>query len=121
MEFTDLSNEIWEKAGVPNVEKIKKQMTFEFSVSRRNIEGGTGPDSVKAQFEKAKKLLQIIGKRFVLKKHFNALSSAKIKAHDAFRVKKTPRENECVLIICTYFAFNAMHKNCTMHLTKSNF
>lgn len=57
MEFTDLSNEIWEKAGVRDVEKIKKQLTFEFSVSRRNIEGGTGPDSVKAQFEKAKKLL----------------------------------------------------------------
>lgn len=57
MEFTELSNEIWEKAGVPNVEQIKKQLTFEFSVSRRNIEGGTGPDSVKAQFEKAKKLL----------------------------------------------------------------
>lgn len=57
MEFTDLSDEIWEKAGVPNVEQIKKQLTFEFSVSRRNIEGGTGPDSVKAQFEKAKKLL----------------------------------------------------------------
>lgn len=57
MEFTDLSDEIWEKAGVPNVSKIKERLTFEFSVSRRNIEGGTGPDSVKAQFEKAKKLL----------------------------------------------------------------
>lgn len=56
MEFTDLSDEIWEKAGVPNVSKIKERLTFEFSVSRRNIEGGTGPDSVKAQFEKAKKL-----------------------------------------------------------------
>jgi argininosuccinate lyase len=28
MEFTDLSNEIWEKAGVRDVEKIKNQLTL---------------------------------------------------------------------------------------------
>lgn len=57
IEFTDLSDEIWEKAGISNPSQVKKILTFEYSVSRRNIEGGTGPESVKAQFEKAKKLL----------------------------------------------------------------
>ena len=33
------------------------QLTFEFSVSRRNIEGGTGPESLRQQFVKAKALL----------------------------------------------------------------
>lgn len=57
IEFTELSDDVWKKAGVQDVSKMKKTLTFDFSVGRRNIEGGTGPDSVKAQFEKAKALL----------------------------------------------------------------
>ena len=57
MEFTDYQMKSGKKQAFVTLRKLKKQLTFEFSVSRRNIEGGTGPDSVKAQFEKAKKLL----------------------------------------------------------------
>ncbi len=54
-EFTDLDDSYW--ADVPNVASIRSQLTFEFSVSRRNIEGGTGPESLRQQFVKAKALL----------------------------------------------------------------
>jgi argininosuccinate lyase len=37
---------------------MKKTLTFEYSVSRRNIEGGTGPKSVKQQFVKAAAILK---------------------------------------------------------------
>ncbi|MDR1759099.1 MAG: argininosuccinate lyase [Fibrobacter sp.] len=57
-EFTELSDEVWEKTGVPNPKAVKAKLTFEYSVGKRNIEGGTGPDSVKQQFEKAKALLK---------------------------------------------------------------
>lgn len=57
-QFTDLSDEEWEKKGVPNPKSVKARLTFAYSVSRRNIEGGTGPDSVKAQFKKAEKILK---------------------------------------------------------------
>ena len=46
------------RAGVPNVKQMKKTLTFEYSVSRRNIEGGTGPKSVKQQFGKAEAILK---------------------------------------------------------------
>jgi len=58
LEFTDLSDEAWASAGVPNVKQMKKTLTFEYSVSRRNIEGGTGPKSVKQQFGKAEAILK---------------------------------------------------------------
>jgi len=58
LEFTDLSDEAWASAGVPNVSQMKKTLTFEYSVSRRNIEGGTGPKSVKQQFGKAEAILK---------------------------------------------------------------
>ena len=58
LEFTDLSDEAWASAGVPNVSQMKKTLTFEYSVSRRNIEGGTGPKSVKQQFVKADAILK---------------------------------------------------------------
>ncbi|MEE3341026.1 MAG: argininosuccinate lyase, partial [Hallerella sp.] len=46
-QFTDLSNEEWAAKGVPNPKDVKKRLTFAYSVSRRNIEGGTGANSVK--------------------------------------------------------------------------
>jgi argininosuccinate lyase len=58
LEFTDLSDEAWASAGVPNEKQMKKTLTFEYSVSRRNIEGGTGPKSVKQQFSKAEAILK---------------------------------------------------------------
>ena len=58
LEFTDLSDAAWASAGVPNVKQMKKTLTFEYSVSRRNIEGGTGPKSVKQQFGKAEAILK---------------------------------------------------------------
>lgn len=79
-EFTELSDDIWREkivagstgisldgqtpenalvSAFSDVQKLKAKLTFEFSVGRRNIEGGTGPDSVKRQFENAKKILEI--------------------------------------------------------------
>ena len=58
LEFTDLSDEAWAAAGVPDVAKMKKTLTFEYSISKRNIEGGTGPKSVKQQFGKAEAILK---------------------------------------------------------------
>ncbi len=56
-QFTDLSDAEWEAKGVPNPKKVKEKLTFAYSVSRRNIEGGTGPASVKEEFRKAEKIL----------------------------------------------------------------
>lgn len=53
--FLDLPAEYW--AGIPDGTKFRKQLTFQYSAERRNIEGGTGSDSVKAQLAKAKKIL----------------------------------------------------------------
>ena len=57
-QFTDLSNEAWAAKGVPNPKDVKKRLTFAYSVSRRNIEGGTGANSVKNQFKKAEAILK---------------------------------------------------------------
>ena len=57
-QFTDLSDEEWAAKGVPNPKDVKKRLTFAYSVSRRNIEGGTGANSVKYQFKKAKAILK---------------------------------------------------------------
>ena len=57
-QFTELSDEAWAAAGVPDVAKMKKTLTFEYSISKRNIEGGTGPKSVKQQFTKAAAILK---------------------------------------------------------------
>ncbi|MCK9182356.1 MAG: argininosuccinate lyase, partial [Fibrobacteraceae bacterium] len=56
-QFTELSDEDWSEKGVPDPQKVKNKLTFAYSVSRRNIEGGTGKDSVKNQFKKAEKIL----------------------------------------------------------------
>ena len=57
-QFTDLSDEAWAAKGVPNPKDVKKRLTFAYSVSRRNIEGGTGANSVKKQFKKAEAILK---------------------------------------------------------------
>jgi len=57
-QFTDLSDEEWIAKGVPNPKDVKKRLTFAYSVSRRNIEGGTGANSVKNQFKKADAILK---------------------------------------------------------------
>lgn len=57
-QFTDLSDEEWAAKGVPNPKDVKKRLTFAYSVSRRNIEGGTGANSVKNQFKKAETILK---------------------------------------------------------------
>lgn len=57
-QFTDLSDEEWATKGVPNPKDVKKRLTFAYSVSRRNIEGGTGANSVKNQFKKAEAILK---------------------------------------------------------------
>ena len=57
-QFTDLSDEEWAAKGVPNPKDVKKRLTFAYSVSRRNIEGGTGENSVKNQFKKAEAILK---------------------------------------------------------------
>ncbi len=53
--FLELSDEKWE--GVPHPAEVKAKLTYEFSISRRSIEGGTGHDSVRKQLELAKKML----------------------------------------------------------------
>ncbi len=54
-EFTELSDAEW--ADVPHAAEIRPLLTFEFSVGRRNIEGGTGAESLRQQFAKAEALL----------------------------------------------------------------
>jgi argininosuccinate lyase len=52
--FTELSDEHWKN--VPKVKELRKKLTFAYSVSCRNIEGGTGEKSLAEQLRKAKKL-----------------------------------------------------------------
>lgn len=54
-EFTELDDSFWSE--VPHVAEIRSKLTFDFSVSRRNIEGGTGPESLRGQFAKAESML----------------------------------------------------------------
>jgi len=53
--FTELSDEHWKD--IPNAKELRKKLTFAYSVSRRNIEGGTGEKSLEQQFKKAKAVL----------------------------------------------------------------
>lgn len=53
--FTSLPLEDWE--GVPDPGEVKRSLTFENAIRRRDLPGGTGPTSVARQIEKAKKLL----------------------------------------------------------------
>jgi argininosuccinate lyase len=52
--FTELSEEHWKN--VPHAKKLREKLTFAYSISRRNIEGGTGAKSLEEQFSKAKKI-----------------------------------------------------------------
>jgi len=49
--FTELSDEHWKN--VPKAKELRKKLTFAYSVSRRNIEGGTGEKSLEQQLKKA--------------------------------------------------------------------
>src|SRR5574344_2616698 len=57
-EFTQLTDAEWEEKGVHDAKLIKSKLTFSYSLGKRNIEGGTGPESVKAQFVKAHEILK---------------------------------------------------------------
>ena len=57
IEFTELPDAEW--ANLPEGSKLKEMLTFEFSINRRNIEGGTGRKSLEAQFAKAEALLKV--------------------------------------------------------------
>lgn len=54
--FTELSDEYWKN--VPSAKNLRKKLTYAYSVSRRNIEGGTGAKSLEEQFKKAKMILK---------------------------------------------------------------
>ncbi len=54
--FLDLPAAAWKS--IPNAEKMKKQLTYAASAERRNIQGGTGSQSVAAQLKEAEKLLK---------------------------------------------------------------
>lgn len=56
-EFLDLDEEAW--SDVPNQVEIRQKLTFENAVARRDLEGGTGPNSLEGQIVKAKKFLGI--------------------------------------------------------------
>jgi len=53
--FTELSDEHWKN--VPKAKELRKKLTFAYSVSRRNIEGGTGAKSLELQLKKARAIL----------------------------------------------------------------
>lgn len=54
--FLELPDSDW--AEIPDGKKFRKQLTFQYSAERRNIEGGTGSASVTSQLTKAKRLLK---------------------------------------------------------------
>ncbi|HSQ42707.1 MAG TPA: argininosuccinate lyase [Fibrobacteraceae bacterium] len=55
IEFNVLPDEFWE--ALPGGVALRQQLTYEFSINRRSIEGGTGRSSVEEQFAKADRLL----------------------------------------------------------------
>jgi argininosuccinate lyase len=54
-DFTKLSEEHWKS--VPHAKKLREKLTFAYSVSRRNIEGGTGERALEEQLKKAQAIL----------------------------------------------------------------
>ena len=44
-------------ADIPGGESFRKRLTFAYSAERRNIQGGTGSASVRAQLAKAKRII----------------------------------------------------------------
>jgi argininosuccinate lyase len=57
--FLELPAESWKT--VPDAAKVRKMLTYAFSVERRNIQGGTGSKSVAAQIREAEKILKRVG------------------------------------------------------------
>ncbi len=55
IEFNDLPDAEWES--LPGKTTLRDQLTYEFSINRRSIEGGTGRSSVEQQFAKAEAIL----------------------------------------------------------------
>lgn len=55
IEFNELPDAEWES--LPGKTELRTLLTYEFSINRRSIEGGTGRSSVEQQFVKAEKLL----------------------------------------------------------------
>jgi argininosuccinate lyase len=53
--FLQLPEAEW--ADIPDGKAFRKKLTFAYSAERRNIQGGTGSDSVKAQLAAAKRIL----------------------------------------------------------------
>jgi argininosuccinate lyase len=53
--FLQLPESEW--ADIPDGKAFRKRLTFAYSAERRNIQGGTGSASVKAQLAKAKRIL----------------------------------------------------------------
>jgi argininosuccinate lyase len=54
--FTELSDEHWKN--VPKAKELRKKLSFAYSVSRRNIEGGTGEKALEEQLRKAQVILK---------------------------------------------------------------
>jgi argininosuccinate lyase len=54
--FTELPDVFWKD--VPNAKKLREKLTYSYSVSRRNIEGGTGERALKEQLKKAREILR---------------------------------------------------------------
>jgi len=52
----DLDNSEWQS--IPKGDSLRQRLSFETALSRRNIEGGTGPRSVAAQLASASKILK---------------------------------------------------------------
>jgi argininosuccinate lyase len=57
--FLELPAASWK--AVPDAAAVRKQLTFSFSVERRNIQGGTGSKSVAAQIREAERILKRVG------------------------------------------------------------
>lgn len=55
IEFNELPDAEWES--LPGKTTLRDQLTYEFSINRRSIEGGTGRSSVEQQFAKADAIL----------------------------------------------------------------
>ena len=54
IDFTELPDEFWKN--IPKAKQLREKLTFAYSVSRRNIEGGTGEKALKEQLKKAELL-----------------------------------------------------------------
>jgi argininosuccinate lyase len=52
--FTELSEEHWKN--IPHAKKLREKLTFAYSISRRNIEGGTGEIALEEQLKKARNI-----------------------------------------------------------------